>query len=89
MNVSRAFLKDFAYLANRYEWNAEDIEEVKAHMRANFEAMRNYWSALAAAHRSGYEQTKENGFMRLQVWCVEKGLPDPFEAANTMRSSNV
>ena len=73
MNVSRQFLRDFAYLANRYGWNAADIEEVKAHMREHVEPMRWYWTTLAAAHRAGYEQTKENGFIRLQAWCDLKG----------------
>ena len=89
MNVSRQFLKDFAEIANRYEWNAHDIEDIKAHMRENFEPMKHYWSTLAAAHRAGYEQTKENGFMRLQAWCVEKGRPDPFELMITSGSSHV
>ena len=69
------FIKDFAYLANRYEWNAADIEDVKAHMRDNFEPMRRYWSTLAAAHRAGYEQTRENGYMRLHAWCEQRGWP--------------
>ena len=73
MKVSRQFLRDFAYLANRYGWHAADIEDVKAHMREHVEPMRQYWSRLAAAHRAGYEQTKENGFIRLQAWCDLKG----------------
>ena len=75
MKVSREFLKDFAEIANRYGWNADDIEEVKAHMREHFEPMRRYWSTLAAAHRAGYEQTRENDYIRLQAWCALKGWP--------------
>lgn len=78
MNVSRQFIKDFAYLANRYEWNAADIEEVKTHMRDNFEPMRRYWTLLAEAHRAGYEQTKGNGFIRLRGWYAQQSRQDPF-----------
>ena len=34
MNVSRQFLRDFAYLANRYGWTTADVEEVKAEIGA-------------------------------------------------------
>ena len=77
MNVARAFLKDFAYLANRYGWNAKDIEEVKAATRADPECMTQYWTLLASAHRAGYEQTPENGFIRLHAWCKSNRFPNP------------
>jgi hypothetical protein len=80
MNVSKAFLKDFAYLANRYGWMPADIEDIKAHTRADPEPMTRYWTNLAAAHRAGYEQTRENNYIRLQAWCAENGYPDPFAA---------
>jgi hypothetical protein len=32
--VSKSFLRDFAYLANRYCWTPADIEEMKAAIRA-------------------------------------------------------
>lgn len=79
MNVSKAFLRDFAYLANRYGWTPADIESVKADTRAN-PGLVQYWTTLAAAHRAGYEQTKENGFIRLQAWCAVNGYLDPFPA---------
>lgn len=68
MKVSKQFLKDFAYLANRYGWNTADIEDVKAQTRSNPCEMRAYWTDLAAAHRAGYEQTSENGYLRLAAW---------------------
>lgn len=77
MNVSRQFLRDFAFLANHYRWTPADIEDVKADTRANPDLVC-YWSTLAAAHREGYEQTKENNHIRLRPWCKEKNLPDPF-----------
>jgi len=68
MKVSQAFLRDFAYLAHLYKWDAADIEDVKAQTRASPDAMRSYWTALAAAHRAGYVQTAENGYERLGMW---------------------
>ncbi len=68
MKVSRDFIRDFAYIANLYGWNAADVEDVKAQTRANPEPMRRYWTALAAAHRAGYQQTEANGYERLRVW---------------------
>lgn len=78
MKVSQAFLDDFAYLASRYSWTPADAEEMRAAIRANPNVGRRYITTLAAAHRAGYEQTLENGFMRLDAWCVEQGWPDPF-----------
>jgi hypothetical protein len=68
MNVSKSFLRDFAYLANLYNWDPADIADVKAQTRANPEPMRRYWTALARAHRAGYQQTPANGYERLRVW---------------------
>jgi hypothetical protein len=68
MKVSKDFLRDFAYLANLYEWTPADIEDVKAQTRANPESMRRYWTTLAAAHRAGYKQTPANGYERLGSW---------------------
>lgn len=70
MQVSKAVLLDFAYLANRYGWTVVDIEEMKAAVRANEDAGRRYVTTLAAAHRAGYEQTPDNHYMRLHVWCA-------------------
>ncbi|MBK4739212.1 hypothetical protein [Noviherbaspirillum pedocola] len=85
MLVSKPFLRDFAYLANRYGWTPADIGEMKAAIRANEDVGRRYITTLAAAHRAGYEQTPENGFMRLDVWCAERGwtsFDDPEGACN-------
>lgn len=73
MQVSKSFLQDFAYLANRYRWNASDIEEMKAAVQADEAAGRRYITTLAAAHRAGYEQTSSNGYMRLDAWCAAQG----------------
>lgn len=77
MRVSKEFLKDFAFLANYYKWTPAEIEEIKQETRASSE-LKIYWEKLAYAHRNGYEQTKENGYMRLQNWYLERGLDDPF-----------
>ena len=68
MKVSKDFLRDFAYLANLYGWDASDIEDVKAQTRANPEPMRRYWTALATAHRAGYQQNEANRYERLHAW---------------------
>lgn len=65
--VSKAFLQMFAELANRYEWREQEIEEMKAEVRRG-KGMREYLEILAQAHRDGYEQTKDNHFMRLSEW---------------------
>ena len=75
MLVSKRFLRDFAYIANLYGWNAEDVEDAKAQTRVNPTEMCRYWSQLAAAHRAGYAQTPENNFMRLGQWQQQQGAP--------------
>lgn len=70
MKVSKDFLRDFAYLANLYGWDARDIEDAKAQTRANPEPMRRYWTTLAQAHRGGYQQTEANGYERLGKWAA-------------------
>lgn len=77
MKVSRQFLRDFAEIANRYGWTADDIEEVKTEVRAAGAPIVKYLQTLAAAHRAGYEQTRENGYIRLHSWCVANGWSDP------------
>jgi len=77
MKVSRQFLRDFAFLANYYLWTPADIEDVKADTRANPD-LAHYWTALANAHRAGYEQTDDNNHVRLCDWCKANGYPDPF-----------
>jgi hypothetical protein len=77
--VSRTFIKDFAYVANFYKWDAAEIEEFKGIIRSegNGEMMR-YIEALAKAHRAGYEQNRSNGFVRLIDWYERQGQMDPF-----------
>lgn len=60
-------MRDFAELANRFEWNAEDIEEMKGLVRMG-KGMKEWLERLAYAYRSGYQQMKENNYMRLYVW---------------------
>jgi hypothetical protein len=68
MKVSKQFIRDFAYIANLYGWNAADVEDAKAQTKSNPDEMCRYWTELAAAHRAGYQQTRENNFMRLGQW---------------------
>lgn len=67
VKVSKAFMRDFAQIANIYEWNDATVEEVKEQTRGSPELMR-YWQELAAAHRAGYKQTEGNNWMRLGQW---------------------
>lgn len=80
MLVSKQFLRDFAYIANYYGWTDADVEEVKKQTRASPE-LRYYWSELAAAHRAGYRQTKENNYMRLAEWQQHRNNPAQQELA--------
>lgn len=77
MNVSKQFLKDFALIANHYQWTPSDIEQVKTDTRANPDLV-DYWAMLAKAIKSGYRQTYENGYITLRQWSEERGLTDPF-----------
>ncbi|WP_151636001.1 hypothetical protein [Noviherbaspirillum aerium] len=89
MLVSKQFLKDFAYLANRYEWTPDEIEDIKAHTRAYPVEMRRYWTNLATAYRAGYEQTVANDYIRLQTWCAQQSWPDPYADDLVNRSSDL
>jgi hypothetical protein len=68
---------DLQYLAKRYEWSAEDKAEVRIAF-TDCPEMVNFFTVLAAAHRAGYEQCAANGYIRLQAWCLEHHLGDPF-----------
>ena len=77
MNYPTTFSKDMQELAKFYGWNDDDKKEVRAAF-TDCEPMVRYFTILAAAHRAGYEQHAGNGFIRLQNWCAENGLEDPF-----------
>jgi hypothetical protein len=68
---------DLRYLSQYYGWNDADKIEVRAAF-TDCEEMVRYFTVLAAAHRAGYAQHAGNGFVRLQRWCEENGLDDPF-----------
>lgn len=72
--VSRSFIADFAQLANFYGWTPVEIEEIKVVIR-NEESgeMKRYLETLAAAQRNGYQQTKENNYVRLERWLWARG----------------
>ena len=71
MTVSKSFLRDFAYLADRYEWTSADVEEIKAAaVRIHPEIGRRYSAVLSTVHRDGYEQRPNHGTMRLGAWCL-------------------
>lgn len=71
------FSQDMRELSAFYRWNEADKKEVRAAF-TDCESIVRYFTILAAAHRAGYSQYAGNGFQRLQTWCIEKGLGDPF-----------
>lgn len=77
MKYPITFSDDLKCLATYYQWSAEDKSEVRAAF-TDCPEMVHFFTVLAAAHRAGYTQCAANGFIRLQAWCAEKGLPDPF-----------
>lgn len=79
MKYPSTFSNDLKELSAFYEWNDEDKKEIRAAF-TDCEPMVRYFTVLAAAHRAGYRQHAGNGFVRLQTWCLDQGLPDPFTA---------
>lgn len=77
LKVSKHFLRDFAELANRYEWSDADIAEIKQQTRDN-PTLIEYWKILAQAHRNGYIQSRANNYKRLEQWYQEQGKIWPF-----------
>lgn len=77
MRLTTEFIDDMRYLRQRYGWNDEDVVQIKEALR-DCDPLVRFFSILAAAHRAGYEQHAGNGFVRLQQWCIDKGLSDPF-----------
>jgi hypothetical protein len=75
MKVSKQFLRDFAYVANLYGWNAADIEDAKAQTKANPGEMCVYWTRLAAAHRAGYAQNRGTNYMRRGAMLMTESEP--------------
>jgi hypothetical protein len=78
VNVTTQFIEDMRYLRGCYAWSDEDAVEIKAALQEGGEPLIRYFTVLASAHRAGYRQDAGNGFIRLQAWCAEQGLPDPF-----------
>ncbi|MDB5853266.1 MAG: hypothetical protein JWR22_1307 [Herminiimonas sp.] len=79
MSVREQMIADMRYLRQRYGWTDEDADEIRAALRSCGASLARYFATLAAAHRAGYEQTAENGFVRLHAWCAQQGLPDPYQ----------
>lgn len=77
MELTEREIADLRYLRQRYGWSDADAREVMQSIQASANRAR-YYTVLAAAHRAGYEQTGANGYIRLQAWCIEQGLADPF-----------
>jgi hypothetical protein len=69
---------DLRYLRGYYRWSDDDAREIKLSLDERGEEAMGYYTALANAHREGYVQNEQNGFMRLDVWCAENGMPSPY-----------
>jgi hypothetical protein len=77
MLTSQALIEDMLFLRKYYDWSDADFAEIKDALQENA-ALARYFNVLAVAHRAGYRQNADNGFIRLRVWCIEKNFPDPF-----------
>jgi hypothetical protein len=77
MELNKLEIADLRYLREFYGWDDKDAREVMRSISETPHGAR-YYTILAAAHRAGYMQDAANGFVRLQAWCAEQGLPDPF-----------
>lgn len=77
IKVSKQFLRDFAQVSNRFDWDLEEIEEFKKIIRVDNE-MKIYIQSLAAALRAGYKDPKTRCRQTLNEWCAQKGLQSPF-----------
>lgn len=77
MKYPETFSDDLKYLSQYYKWGDEEKKEIKEAFRDS-EPMVRFLTALARAHQAGYSQHAGNNFQRLQSWCAEKGLTDPF-----------
>jgi hypothetical protein len=78
MELTDEVISDMRYLRNRFGWNEDDARDVMQAIREGGAEIVRYFTVLAAAYRAGYEQNEENEFVRLQAWCIQKGLGDPF-----------
>ena len=78
MNYPITLSDDLKYLAAYYQWSPEDKVEIRSAFTGSPEMVR-FFTVLAAAHRAGYTQCAGNGFIRLNDWCKENGLDDPYD----------
>ncbi len=77
MRYPATFSDDLKYLAEFYQWDQSDKAEIRTAF-TDCEPMVRFLTLLAAAHRKGYKQHAGNGFQRLEMWCLEKGIENPF-----------
>lgn len=78
MKYPERLSEDLKYLANWYQWDADDKKEIRA-MFTGCEKTVNFLMALAAAHRAGYNDPAGKSFQTLESWCRERGLQCPFD----------
>lgn len=78
MRVSKEFAEEFSYLVEWYGWTSDEVAEIKRNIKADPEPMIQFFSSLAKAHKQGYRFADDGGFHLLNVFCAEKGIPDPY-----------
>lgn len=78
MRISRELASDLKYLAVELEWADEDKAEIRAALVENPAFFEKFWTVYAAAHRAGYRFNEATGFQKLDDFCQQRGLPNPY-----------
>lgn len=74
---------DLKYLSAWYKWNDEDKKEIR-NAFTGCSVMVNFFMALAAAHRAGYNDPAAKNYQTLNRWCEENGVENPFKEGFSM-----
>lgn len=77
MKYPASFSEDLKQLSAFYEWTPAEKIEIRKWF-TDCEQTVHFLTVLASAHRAGYRQCAANGFIRLQAWCIDIGIGDPF-----------
>lgn len=78
MKISKALADDLRYLAAELEWDETGKVEVRESLKASPEFFTHFWTVFAQAYRAGYRFCQATGFQKLDDFCKQHGLPDPY-----------
>lgn len=67
------------YLSDIYQWTTDEKREIWS-LAKDCPKWQAYWYRLELAHKAGYKQTEENGYMRLMEW--ERRISAEWEAVD-------